>query len=832
MQYLAYFNHKNKIYVKYVTANGRVGYEEVKDYTPAVFIHSNNPEQVDGYSLYGRPLAKLTKNENLYETKKLIEQYDSSNFPVYGYSKTANSYVYEEFKDQKVDYSLIHTHLLDIETECENGFPDPLVAQERINIIGVRSSRTGKYHLFYLFDEDLDEHFEEDVVLQRCDDEVGLLVAYMNFHTADYPDIISGWNSDYFDIVYMYNRMKKIMSEDFVNKWSPFGFISTREFTDDLGRPGLSVTVKGVALVDFMLIYKKFVKKPRPNYRLETIGKIEVKEGKLKHPSKIPGHLLYRTKEYFVDGLKYNLQDIKLLQKLEEKLKLIYLTQVITYISYTNFDDVNSNMRIIDMLCYMFLRDQNKYFEWSYSAPPAQQYEGAAVKPTIPGKYRWVASFDVTSEYPSLIRAMNISPETLTRLRYTLRPSVIIDQKFDNTEVIAKDVTIAANGTTYRRDKPGFLPDIVRMLFGDRAKYKAMKVEADKAHNKDLANEYDIYQNAMKVLLNSIYGVTGARFFRFYSLDFAEGITLSGQAMIGWIIRDVNKALQKLLGDEVDRVIASDTDSIYVALEDVIIKKFGKDYNDDEALAFMEKFCDVNINGLIEKSIEKFGEYMNCVDRDALDMKREVLADDAIFLAKKRYIMSIRNKEGARYDRYEEIKVTGVEAIKSSTPEFCQEAMMKVFEHLLYDGQDEFHDYVNKFRTEFYNASPSEVADNSGVNGIAKYQDHLGFPMKGTPKQSRAAITHNLAIKELKIDDRYPMIREGDKIRYITLTTPNPLKQPVLGWLYELPDEFGIYRQYFDYDAQFTKIFDEPMHKIAELCGIKRETSTAENPFL
>jgi DNA polymerase elongation subunit (family B) len=787
----------------------------------------------DAQDIFGKPLVKISSNENPYELKALIEQYDSSNFPVYGYSKVANSYIYENFKNQKVDYSLVHTHYVDIETTVEHGKIDPIGAREEINIITTFSTRSKSYTCFYVHNKPVhkfDEQ-EDEVGYVKCKDEKELLTKYIRFHSSDYPDIMTGWNFKFFDIVYIHQRAFKLLDEDLFKKLSPYGIIQTRDGEDDYGNPALEILLKGITILDYKEVYKKFIKKPREQYTLDYIAKVELKSEKLKHHSGIPGHLLYR--KYFSDALLYNIQDVRLLVQLEAKLKLIYLTQVISYISYTNFEDILTNMRIIDMMFYTFLKERGKYFEWKYEAPPMAQFEGAAVKETIPGKYRWVVSFDVTSEYPSLIRAMNISPETKVKKKFPISPASIIGKTFVNDEILENDWTVAGNGQVFIRNKDGFMPDVIRYLFKERAKYKALKVQADKDHNKELSEEYDTYQNAMKVLLNSIYGVTGARFFRFYDIDIAEAITLGGQSMIGWVIRDVNASLQKLMGDKKDRIIASDTDSIYVDLGDIVEKKFGKIYDNEKALEFVTKFSDENINKLIAKSIANFAEYLNCIDRGALDMKREAVSDSAIFVAKKRYIMSIRNKEGALYDRGEEIKITGMEAIKSSTPEVLRNEMTEVFKTLLFEGRDGYYSKINSFESLFYKFSPNEIATNSSVNGISQYLDGNGRPIKGTPFNSKGAIAYNKMIKDLKLTEKYSDIVEGDKIKLMKLKTPNIAMSNCIGWKNEIPLELEeILRKDMNYDLIWADSFKNPMDKVAAICGIKPESNVEENPWL
>jgi len=830
-QYLNFFQHRSAICLKYIDHTGKVGYRTVKNYTPPVFIPAVNGSSIDAHSIFGVPLTRLSKKESIYETKNLIKEIEGDNFKAFGFSKVDFSYVYDTFKEQQPDNSKVMIHLYDIETTVDHGKPDPIAAKEEINMITVHCSKRKKFFCFYSHSESIDlPEFKGKAVLYHCENEEELLRRYLDWHAADYPDILAGWFSEGFDLPYIRNRMLKILGEDSVNKLSPFGVVKIKEGFDAFGQY-MNVDIKGISCLDYKKLYEKFIKEPRESYSLDYIAKVEIKEEKLKHESGIPGHLLYKTN--FEDALRYNIQDVALLVNLEGKKQILELAITMAYLSFCNFQDVLSNMRIIDMMFYMYLKDRGIYFEWNYNAPARSPFEGAAVKDVIPGKYKWIATFDVTSEYPSLIMAMNISPETIYKKKVLpITVKEILAKKAARDFALENGMSLAANGAMFSRNKEGFMSAVVRELFALRQKYKKLKVEAEKIHDEDLTKLNDMKNLAYKLILNSIYGVTGNPYFRFFDLLIAEGITLSGQALIGWVTQDVNRALSKLTGIERDRAVSSDTDAAYFDLTDVVEMKFGKEYDDEEALKWVVWFSDTKINKLIEESISRFAEYLNVRDPSVLDMKRENIADSSIFMAKKRYVMSVRNNEGAEYKRGEKLKKTGHEIVKSITPQYVKDAMAKSFDALLFGTPQDYYNSVNEFRTSFMKAEPDTVAKTSSVNGIQEYLERDGTIRKGCPKHSRAAINFNKYIEKLGLVNEYPAIKEGDKIRFIGLKEPNPIKSYTIGWIGSMPKPLEALRPYFDYEDQFEAIFHKSMQSAATPCGIPPETDTCENPFL
>lgn len=831
--YLNFFQHKGKIYLKYID-DGKIFYHVEKDYTPEIFVYQNNKtDKISGYTIFGDPLVRMNKNENIFETRNLVKKYNTENFPVFGYSKVENAFVYDMFKDKKPKMSDVNICYIDIETECENGFPDVQKANEKINIISLSFSNTNIIHSIYVNEVSMEDTSE--VKYYQCKSEIELLTRFLEIfsNNGKYSDILSGWHVKGFDIPYLYNRIGKILGADSVNKLSPFGLVSTREENDDYGNVNLIINIHGISIVDYLPLYKKYAKTPRETYKLDFIAKVELKDSKVKHVSKIPGHLLY--KKYFKDFIDYNVHDVRLIINLEKKLKMLYLAIVLAYTAFVNFDEIFSNMRVLDNLIYIFLKKKNVYFEWSKHLNHRESFEGGAVKETIPGKYKWVVSFDVTAEYPSLIRALNISPETYLGSENDIQMNVdkILSGDTSHLEkIIKKNITCAANGTTYSKTKSGFMADVVRMLFDKRKEYKKKKVDADKEHNKELSEEFDIYQNAYKVMLNSLYGIMGNPYFRFYGLQYAEAITLSGQALVKWVMNDLNKAIQKLMNDDIDRCIASDTDSVYFCFDDLVKKKFGNNYKDEDALNFIRNFSDIQCDALIEKSIDRFSKHINAFEPEALSMKREVVSDVSIFIAKKRYIMSVLDKEGAVYDRGDEIKITGVEAVKSSTPEICRDKMEELFKILLFEGADEYHKFISDFYKEFKNLEMDDIAENKSVSNINKYLDYDNNMIKGTPINSRAAITYNKLVDTLKIQQVASKIRDNDKIKYCYMKMPNPLKQNVFGWLNNLPDEMKYLTSFADYDIQFEKTFKNAVEPIARLAGIRDENLADKLDFI
>lgn len=330
-------------------------------------------------------------------------------------------------------------------------------------------------------------------------------------------------------------------------------------------------------------------------------------------------------------------------------------------------------------------------------------------------------------------------------------------------------------------------------------------------------SKYHNFQLTKKIQLNSAYGAMGNQYFRFYDIRLAEAVTLSGQLVIQWLAKDINKYLNTLLKtSDIDYVIAIDTDSIYLNLKELVEMVYKDKMPDDKTkiVDFLDKVAEEKIQKIIDKSCNDLKQYLNARSQK-MQMKRESIADKAIWTAKKRYILNVYDVEGVRYET-PKLKIQGIEAVKSSTPEVCRQKIKDAIKLILTKTQTDLHQYINTFKEQFKQLSPEFVAFPRGCNGIGTYSDPKSIYKKGTPIHVRGALVYNRLIKDNKLDKKYPCIHEGDKIKFIYLREPNPVQENVITMSEEgLPQELNLHK-YVDYELQFEKTFVDPLKIILD----------------
>ena len=531
--------------------------------------------------------------------------------------------------------------------------------------------------------------------------------------------------------------------------------------------------------------------------------------------------------------IEYNIKDVDLILKLEDKLKLIELALTLAYDTKTNYDDVFAQTRMWDALTYNNLMNQNIVVPPRVIKEKSEAFEGAYVKDPQVGLHNWVASFDLNSLYPHLMMQYNISPETLIDpANYTQEMRDVLSQGVSVDKLLKKEVdlsalenvTITPNGQFFRTDIQGFLPKMMEDMYEDRKKFKKMMIQAKKDYEaeKDDSKKYDIekriarYNNlqlAKKVSLNSAYGALGSQYFRFYDLRMALGVTTAGQFSIRWIESKINGYMNSLLKTDKDYVIASDTDSIYLRLGE-LVDKFIKDTSDkNKVISFMDKICEEKIQPFIDKSYGELAEYVHAYDQK-MQMKREALADKGIWTAKKRYIMHVYNNEGVQYTE-PDMKVMGLEMIKSSTPAPVREKMRQALQIMMKGSETDMHEFIDTFRTEFKKLNVEDISFPRGINGLKEYGNKTTIYSKGTPIHVRGALLYNKYLEEKGLSKKYALIQEGEKIKFTYLKTPNVFKENVVSFPGRLPPEFGL-QDCIDYNMQFDKTFLEPIKVILD----------------
>lgn len=650
-------------------------------------------------------------------------------------------------------------------------------------------------------------------------------------------------NCNLYDVPYLINRTVMLMGERVAKKFSPWEILREREVFI-FGRNQKCFTIMGVAVLDYMDLYKKFTYKVQESYTLDYVAEQELGVKKVDYSHIGSLHDLYE-KDYDL-FVEYNIQDTELIVKLEEKMGLIQQAITIAYDSKINFEDVYSEIRMWDVIIYDYLLKRNIVI------PPRKEniavnIPGGFVKQPTSGLYEWVASFDLTSLYPHLIMQYNISPDSITNKKLPLDLDKLVNKE-ESFDIDLETECIAANGQVFRKNKTGFLSELMAWMFKQRKVYKNKMLSAESELEKmktDGASEAELFekrkdiskynnlQMAKKIGLNSAYGACASPYFRYFNPSIASGITLSGQLSIRWIERKMNEFINRIMKTEgVDYIITCDTDSIYINMGPVV-KQFYKSKNEssvEDISNFVSKICREKLSEYIDKSYVELSKYMSC-NENKMFMKLEAICDKAIFQAKKQYILRVVENEGVHYAQ-PKIKMKGIQAVKSSTPYSCRQKLKDALSVILSGNNEDVWRFIETFRKEFYAMKPQDVAFPRSVKGIKKYSSSSDVYTKGTPIHVRGSILYNHYLKKFDLEHKYVNIYEGDKIKFIYLKLPNPIRENIIAFpLSKLPEEFGL-NEFIDYEKQFEKTFLSPLK--LSLDAIKwshKEIATLEQFF-
>ena len=641
------------------------------------------------------------------------------------------------------------------------------------------------------------------------------------------PDILTGWNVNLYDVPYIARRVCRVLGEKWMKSLSPWNRANEREVYVQ-GRKNYAYDISGVNILDYLDLYRKFTYSNQESYRLDHIAFVELGQRKVDH-SEYENFKDFYTSDW-QKFMEYNIQDVELIDRLEDKMKLLELAITMSYDAKVNFEDVYSQVRMWDTMIYNYLTDRDVVVPPKKGAKKDEKYAGAYVKEPIPGKYDWVVSFDLNSLYPHLIMQYNISPETLVDARH---PTATVDKILGESLDINGDYCVCANGAQYRKDIHGFLPEMMQKIYDERTIYKKrmLKSKQDLEHAKTPAqtaslqkdiSKFNNIQMARKIQLNSAYGAIGNQYFRYYNLANAEAITLSGQVSIRWIERKVNSYLNKLLKTEDhDYVIASDTDSIYICLDLLVRHVFDvQSVSAERVVDFLDAACKDRIEPFIDRSYKELADYVGAYEQKMF-MKRENIANKGIWTAKKRYILNVWDSEGVRYEK-PKLKIMGLEAVKSSTPAACRVAIKECMQVIMNKEEEDAQEFISKFRDEFSSLPIEDISFPRGCNGINKWSHPVTLYSKGTPIHVRGALLYNFHNKKNKLTHKYPLIQDGEKIKFVYLKTPNKIGENVISYLNTFPKEFGLDKQ-VDYDLQFSKSFLDPIKVIMDTIGWQPE---------
>ena len=797
------------------------------DYRPTLFVSTNKSSKY--HTIHGHSVESFQPG-SMSDCRDFIERHESvTGFEIYGNTDYTYQFIGDKFPDE-VDYSMktLKVGYIDIETTSENGFPQVTNPQEKVNVITLAvEDRT---YVFGLGDFQIDD---PDIIARRYDDEVDLLLEFLEVWKKEDVDIITGWNVKFFDIPYLYARMDHLIEKK-ANGLSPWNWVRKRDIQTQAG-DRIAYEVVGRTILDYFDLYQKFTYVNQESYKLDHIAFVELGEKKLEYEY---DHFKDFYTNDFQKFVEYNIQDVRLIQKLEKKLGLMELAMALAYNAKVNLGDVFSQVRMWDQIIYHYLRGQDIVIPRKKAGGKKEnQIIGAYVKEPITGRHDWIVSFDLNSLYPHLIMQYNISPDTKMRPDgFPRNPCIDVDGVLGETDLCEKNLkqlkrqnfSIAANGVCFRKDRLGFMPKLMEKFYAERKHFKKLMIEAQKKKQKDPNNEeldfeiakYHNFQLVRKIQLNSAYGAMGNQYFRYFDTYLAEAITTSGQLSIQYIANELNAFLNKTLNTgDYDYVVASDTDSVYLRLGN-LVRAAAQGKSEEEIVRFLDKSCKEIIEPFIKKAYETLASKMNA-HANKMVMEREVIADVGVWTAKKRYMLNVHNSEGVQYDE-PKMKIMGIETTRSSTPMVVRQKLKDAIKLVLTGTEDQVIDFIDDFKQEFKKYSPDEIAFPRGCNNLITYQDETHIYRKSTPIAVKGALIYNHFLKKMKLTDRYYAINEGDKVKFLYLAVPNPFQNTVISFPGSSPKEFEL-KDYADYDKQFAVSFLEPLKNILEKVGWDHE---------
>tara|TARA_R100000951_G_scaffold24316_1_gene20530 strand:- start:10414 stop:13002 length:2589 start_codon:yes stop_codon:yes gene_type:complete len=832
-------------------------------YMPTLFIPTN--KETGWNTLQNNPVQPVTF-DTMRDARDFIKKYEGvDNFPIYGTTNYVNQFLTDRFPDDiKFDRDKVNVTSLDIEVHSEDGFPFVADAAHPVTAITMKSNQSDTYYVWGLKDYDPDKCPIEGVTAihyKKCKDEIELLLDWLSWwHDSRYcPDVVTGWNTRLFDFPYLINRVKNIIGGDVYKKFSPWGVVDQRDIVI-AGRTNIAYEMMGIQQLDYYDLFRKFgyAYGTLESYKLDHVAFTVLGDKKLSFDE--VGNLQNLYKQDHQLYIDYNIKDVQLIDRLEEKMGLITLAMTMAYRGGVNYSETFGTTSIWDSIIYRLLtKDQ-------VVVPPKipkskEKYPGAYVKDPMTGKHDWVCSFDLNSLYPNIIVQYNMSPETIienepiAQLKSTYKMTeeeledypdgwkplpVNVENLLGNEQVspsadlinVSEGRAVSATGLKFRADKEGIIPRIIKQYYDERRLIKNRMLEATQeyqsAPTKKLDNEIVTLENnqmAIKILMNSLYGALGNNYFRYYDRRMAEAITTSGQLSILWAERALNHEMNKLLQtDSVDYIIAIDTDSLYVNMHPLI-----NQLKPEKPVDFLNKICKTHFEKILAESYHNLHGRMHSM-YNRMEMAREVIADKAVWIAKKRYFMQVHDNEGVRYAE-PKLKVMGVEAVKSSTPQVCRDKFKLIFNIILNEGEDATQKFVADFKSQFKKLGPEEVSFPRGVSDIDKWYDRKTIYKKACPIHVRGALLYNDQLSKKGLNN-YETVKNGEKIKFCYLKTPNPIKENVISYSLNLPKELDLHR-FIDYDKMYEKSFVEPIRNILDEIGWEVEpTATLEDFFV
>ena len=792
------------------------------------YLYLEKEGALDATSIFKTSLIKKQFRNSL-ERRKFVD--GTANKRIFHNLSPEQQFLIEMYKDQNNDPKFsqfpLKIFLLDIEvdTTFDSGFPTPEKAAVPINLITIYDTIKKVTHTWGLKNEY--ESSFEDCVYYRCKDERDLILRFVEFWKQDYPDIASGWNSQGFDFPYIINRFIKIFGEDFIQQLSPTGNVRSRKVFTDMGKEMTVWSIQGIALLDYMDLYKTFSPGEKESFSLNYISELELGEGKIAYNAVSLGELAQTDWKTFVD---YNIQDVHLLVKLEEKLKFLEIARMLSYKGCTNFEAALGKVAIVTGAVAIQAAKQGYVIPTFPNKNDRESYEGGYVRDPEKGLQKAIVSFDVNSLYPNTIITLNISPETkLGKVINETDKEVTISLLSGKTHTLSLDkfhkflkleqVALSKAGVLYSQKTKGVIPNLIDQIYKERVKTKNELTALKKSKKNDkqaiLKMTYlDTLQYTFKILLNSIYGTFANKHSSLMDIDNATSITVTGQNVAKAGAEIIDRYLSEKYGINKSVTLYQDTDSIYITV-DPLLQKFDEPLTENgeiskKAHGFVDELDKVVNNEILEwASNELFSIDPRYV------FKREVVSDVGIFLQKKRYILHVLDIEGVPTDKF---KYTGVELVRSTTPKKVKKLIENVTKTaLLTQSSKQSNDVYRECYDLFQKLDPNDVAARTSINNLEKYAQGASLYKfnNSTPSHVKGAIAYNILIKELKLDDKFEEIQTGQKVKKL-YCAKNKYGLDAITYVSTLPEEFGIK---VDWDKMFAKLVTQPVERLYEAIG-------------